>query len=97
MCRDLARSGRPSSPAPGGGLQLVRRRHTFFVECESLVFFKQAFALVAKVFVFITVLDGCEVLLGSEDKTTCQDQAAEQQQRQSGERCHVASAANFRI
>jgi hypothetical protein len=49
------------------------------------------------VFVLITVLDGCEVLPGSKYKTTCQNQTAEQQQRQTGERCHVTAAANFRI
>ncbi|HSD45334.1 MAG TPA: hypothetical protein VLB87_01880, partial [Pyrinomonadaceae bacterium] len=93
----MAGSGRLESQAPSGGFQLVRRRHTFFIESESLVFFQQPFALAAKVFVLITVLNGSEVLFGSEDKTTCQNETAEQQQRQTGERCRVACAANLRV
>src|SRR5215212_1073727 len=94
---DLAGPGRLKSQAPSGGLQLVRCRHTFFIEREPLVFFQQPFALAAEVFVLITVLDGCEVLLSGKNKTTCQYKTAEQQQRQTGERCRVACAANLRI
>lgn len=93
----LAGLCRLESQAPSGGLQLVRRRHTFFIERKSLVFFQQFFAFDAEVFAFITVLDGSEVLLGGKNKTTRQYQTAEQQQRQTGERCHVACAANLRV
>src|SRR5215213_191355 len=95
--RDLAGPGRFQSQTPSGGLQLVRRRHTFLIKSKPLVLFQQTFALDAEVFVLITVLDGSEVLLGGKNKTACHYEAAEQQQRQTGERCSVARAANLRV
>ena len=79
------------------GLEFVRRRDALLFESESLVLFDQTFALVAQRFVFVTKLNCGEVLLRGEYKSAGQDQAAEQQHRESRQGGDVSTAMNLGV
>src|SRR5262245_57512275 len=94
LISDLTGTRRFQSELPSCGLEFVRRSDALLFESQSLVLFEQTFALVAQRFVFVTKLNCGEVLLRGEYKSAGQDQAAEQQHRESRQCGDVSTATN---
>ena len=62
-----------------------------------LLFFEQPRALTTKLFAFIALINGCEMLLRREHEAAGQNQTTDQQKSETREGAHVAITMNLGI